>query len=520
MKKVLTILSLITAFSLSFSLRAHATADTVWVKDNLFMPNSLSLCLGDTIRFVYDAGAANTHNVHITYPVNVVSPDMTTPGDKFEFIPASVDTFTYQCDYHVGMGMTGIFYVNAPPMVSIGDVVQCGGSVTLDAGNMGATYVWSTGATTQTLVVNASGSFWVVAYNSCGNSTASVTVTINPNPPVVNLGPDVTTCGAVTLDAGGAGKGYKYAWSTTEVTQKITVLSSGMYSVKVTDTMSCVTFDTINVTINGLNPLMEGFNDPANFPFGWNTSNPDNDISWAITNTIKNPHLGAGAIYMNNFSDTTIGSKDYLITPMLCNAPMLTFWRAYQLYTDPSSPNAKSDTLVIEWSADTGATWTQVYKKYGASGSNKLVTAAKAFSTVPFEPFGNEWMEDTVMLPTNKPQLMVRFVNISNYENNLYIDDVDIAGGTGVEEIIQEDMVSVYPNPTTDNIFVHINAYDLGNVTLKLYNIMGETISQTKETVSVPAKFTFNLSNYPAGIYLLEVRSENNKSVKKIILNK
>lgn len=68
--------------------------------------------------------------------------------------------------------------------VKIGhDTAICASSpLTLDAGNPGAAYLWSTGATTQKISVSAAGKYWVRADN--GVCRASDTVNITLRPPV------------------------------------------------------------------------------------------------------------------------------------------------------------------------------------------------------------------------------------------------------------------------------------------------------------------------------------------------
>ncbi|TND09612.1 MAG: hypothetical protein FD123_969, partial [Bacteroidetes bacterium] len=93
--------------------------------------------------------------------------------------------------------------VNALPAPALGaDVIQCGGSVTLNAGVF-ASYAWSNNDSTQTSTVSTTGSYNVLVTdsNGCTNSD-TVMVTIN-SLPVVALGADITQCGgSVTLDAG------------------------------------------------------------------------------------------------------------------------------------------------------------------------------------------------------------------------------------------------------------------------------------------------------------------------------
>jgi hypothetical protein len=64
------------------------------------------------------------------------------------------------------------------PVVDLGpDFSTCNtGPITLDAGNPGSTYSWSTGASSQTIAVSSSGSFQVTVTNSCGSNQDEITV--------------------------------------------------------------------------------------------------------------------------------------------------------------------------------------------------------------------------------------------------------------------------------------------------------------------------------------------------------
>jgi hypothetical protein len=85
--------------------------------------------------------------------------------------------------------------VNASPVVDLGpDTAVCGGNVTLDAQNAGDTYLWSTTAVTQTIVVSSTGNYYVDVTTGAGCSgNDSVMVTIN-TPPTVTFAPQSTAC--------------------------------------------------------------------------------------------------------------------------------------------------------------------------------------------------------------------------------------------------------------------------------------------------------------------------------------
>jgi hypothetical protein len=82
----------------------------------------------------------------------------------------------------------------------------------------------------------------------CPSARIEVPVIVNPLPSV-DLGEDTTIFSpqTITLDAG---SGFDlYAWSTGDTTQTYLAISSGHYSVAVTDSNGCVGYDTIFVTV-------------------------------------------------------------------------------------------------------------------------------------------------------------------------------------------------------------------------------------------------------------------------------
>ncbi len=141
--------------------------------------------------------------------------------------------------------------LGAPSKVLGNDTSICANSsLILDAGNPGATYLWSNGETTQTITVSAAGFYSVEISNAQGCVTRdTILVGVNANP-IVNFGPDQTVCSneSVVLDAGNVGS--TYLWSTGETTQTINALSAGTYSVVVTNASGCTATDTILVRHN------------------------------------------------------------------------------------------------------------------------------------------------------------------------------------------------------------------------------------------------------------------------------
>ncbi|MBP7076186.1 MAG: PKD domain-containing protein [Bacteroidales bacterium] len=142
--------------------------------------------------------------------------------------------------------------LNAPIVVSFdGQYWEVCDSTTLNAGYPGADFIWSTGASTQSITVLESGIYAVTITNQGCTGVGSVEIVVHQSPQL-NLGDVVTECEglAVVLDA--ENEGSNYLWSTNQTLQQIEVNQAGTYSVTVTDINSCTVSDSVQVVFNSL----------------------------------------------------------------------------------------------------------------------------------------------------------------------------------------------------------------------------------------------------------------------------
>lgn len=125
------------------------------------------------------------------------------------------------------------------------DVLCEGDSARLNAGNPGANYLWSTGATDQIIDVKSTGTYMVTV--TAGICQLSDTATIRFVPqPSVDLGGDRSVC-ANELQLWG-GTAEEFLWSTGENSPYIFVDRSGEYSIEVRNQF-CTRFDTVDITL-------------------------------------------------------------------------------------------------------------------------------------------------------------------------------------------------------------------------------------------------------------------------------
>jgi len=81
---------------------------------------------------------------------------------------------------------------------------------------------------------------------------------------------------------------------------------------------------------------------------------------------------------------------------------------------------------------------------------------------------------------------------------------------TGVNEIISNDFIKVYPNPVANKIIVE-GKTPIQNFQIKILNIMGEVLILTKNK-------EIDISNLPNGVYFLNFETDQFISSKKIVV--
>lgn len=193
--------------------------------------------------------------------------DAGNPGSVYLWSNSSTAqslTATYNGDFWVAVTNVAGCSNSDTVAIVLNDIVQpqlgadstfCN-SAPLNAGYPGASYLWNTGANTQSIDPANSGLYWVEVtdQNGCvGRDSIQATVVVAVQP---DLGADASLCeGQVeTLDP--VNTGTNYQWSTGAVTATIDVTQNGTYWVDLEDANGCIERDSIQLIFNP-NPVVD-----------------------------------------------------------------------------------------------------------------------------------------------------------------------------------------------------------------------------------------------------------------------
>jgi len=269
---------------------------------------------------------------------------------------------------------------------------------------------------------------------------------------------------------------------------------------------------------NGLvGPFSEGF-EKTSFPN--NTGNKLKDwtvesltsVTWE-RNTASSK-TGSASLRIKNQSIVE-GSPSSIISPSIdirkiSSDLKLTFKMAYAKKSEDSD-----ERLKVYVSKNCGQSWIQRYTKT----ADKLVTNGGNPQAGNFIPTASQWREETVNLGAfiNDDFLRIKFEITSGAGNYLYIDDINLSGLVSNEQhAYLYESFKVFPNPTSGKVRVSYGK-SLENLTLTVYNVLGQPVMSTTNFKNQTSNLEVDLSEKEPGVYLFELKSEHFKSLKRVI---
>ena len=94
----------------------------------------------------------------------------------------------------------------------------------------------------------------------------------------------------------------------------------------------------------------------------------------------------------------------------------------------------------------------------------------------------------------------------------------EIVSSTKNKELVAD--LKLYPNPTTGTIYLDYNFENPKDVSIKIFNAIGQEFSVRQLKKAQSGTISFEMENLPAGIYFLNINDGNLQTSRKIILRK
>jgi hypothetical protein len=250
-------------------------------------------------------------------------------------------------------------------------------------------------------------------------------------------------------------------------------------------------------------PVTEDFQSSVFPPAGWALNSSGTTYLWAEKTGITGASGSTTtAAWFDNYSYNNVGARDYLNTFLAdftgLSNPLLTFDVAYAAYS------TKADGLGVEVSPNCGISFLPT--SYLKAGSTLASAPSSTSDWVPTQ--ATHWRKDSVSLASfANSMIMLRFVNINDFGNNLYIDNINIENNfnPGIPEI-SPVTIGLYPNPSDGNINLTFKNLPSEKLNVSVYDFSGRlVISENHSNVSGDFKTSIDMRTYSKGIFMLRI---------------
>ncbi len=264
-------------------------------------------------------------------------------------------------------------------------------------------------------------------------------------------------------------------------------------------------------------PFRETFEGGVFPPVAFSIRNPDRGFTWEKAATGSKG--SSTSAMMRNLGYAVNNQVDDLLGPLVSTAGadsvFLRFDVAAATTTSTTTPSNPWDTLEVLITKDCGATFLPTgYKKWGAS----LITRQTPIGQ-EFVPAAAEWRTDSVDLTpfvTGGQEFRVVFRNTSNYENNVYIDDINIVK-KDINRILDEKGILIWPNAFTRQFFIEFRTWPQDLKGISVYDAAGRLFYNVQPVVRNGNRTTIDLVNAPNGVYFVKLFYSQQVRTYKIV---
>jgi hypothetical protein len=435
--------------------------------------------------------AANSSDTIAVGPVSVV----TGTGMVQAYINA-VPTDTNNTDDTLSKM---VFISNIDASVMSNSTIVCNGdstgqamASTTDAYGM-STYMWNTGDMTASISNLPAGTYVVTATDSIGcMSMDSVTITepmaIMIMDSITNTSCNGDSTGGVNLTVTGGTGVISYLWSNGMMTTDIMNVPAGAYSVTATDANGC---EAINIA-TVVEPAPITITDTTNNVLCNGDSTGSVMILSTIGGTAPYTYMWSNGMMTMNAMNLPAGS--YMLTVTDANGCM-----TMESYTI-TEPTALALSIMdnndgTATAMPTGGVTPYTYQWDATAGNQTTATATNLQHNTTY---------------------MVTVVDANGCET---MDSIDITF-INVQNIDLVNSLSMFPNPTSNQVFVDLDLAATADVQISITNAIGQVVSTTAIGNVQTQRVELSTKDLPAGLYLVQFQIGEERLTRKLIVRR
>ncbi len=332
-------------------------------------------------------------------------------------------------------------------------------------------------------------------------------MTATPKVLLQNVGSTAITSAefAITLD----GQTTTYSW-TGNLAEKYSVVAVNLPQIT-SNTHGEHTYEVSLVSTNGV-AVADATSKSRSYTFYVSSETTDEDIDEDFSD-LEYPwffdtpdyfvmYNGAVCFYAYSISSGKYGS---LYAPIMdisrFQVPVLKFDVAHKRYNA-----SNKERLQVQVSTNCGSTWTTLYNVVDPN-----LATSTAYATSVYIPSATDWRAEVVDLSSisNKDNVSMRFRFTSGYGNNVWIDNVRVVEGLGIEDH-EAGILSVYPNPVADMLYVS-SAEPVSEV--QIFNLQGQLVLTQRGDIQA-----VSVTDLADGVYMLKATTQSGTvTTQKII---
>ena len=301
--------------------------------------------------------------------------------------------------------------------------------------------------------------------------------------------------------------------STTAGAHSFTVFTSDPNASTDQNSFNDIRTTTFTIDDNVLSaPVTEGFESTTFPPVTWSLSDPNAFVlRFATSGGFGNTAASLKARCFTASSSHANLKSSQLDFSNLVPPASLTFSLAYAMKNTTSN-----DSLKVLVSTDCGLSFTRVYSKTGTA----LATVPNRASN--YTPIASDWRTELIDLSSfiGQSHVQVQFVFFGNSGNNIYVDDINLFDATTtVQELNDESLASVFPNPTNGEVTFNFSYPPNESLTIAIFDMLGNKVHDMNSVKATRGNnLVVDLGKQTPGMYFYLISNGSNSILKGKII--